>query len=252
MIPFLIGLLVFAATGFGLTYWLRAKSAAQPLSDTPRRGAEQLSQLRWRDFVRLVLQAMHGRGYRPISEPGGPADGIPTDGSDILLERANERALLSCQYGSGATVGAQIVHAAATAASLRGVDHVIIVTPGRFESGATQAAVQNKFELIDGEALWPEVRPYVAHPDGVAPVATPPANSRAQLMSWGGAALAGVIVWALAGALLPNHAQTEAAAAQEQQDPVVAMRTARVIGATLILRLRRVLADPPECFMPLI
>ena len=54
-----------------------------------------------------------------------------------------------------------------------------------------------------------------------------------------------ILPWAAnAGLAAPN--------ARAATDAANAMRTARVIGATLILRLRRVLADPPECFMPLI
>ena len=43
-----------------------------------------------------------------------------------------------------------------------------------------------------------------------------------------------------------------APSASAATDAASAMRTARVMGASLILRARRVLADPSECFMPLI
>ncbi len=219
MTPFLIGLFVFIAAGIGLTFWLR-KNSATPQSNAPKRGVEQLAQLRWRDFARLVLQAMSGRGYKPIIEDGSPSDGIPTDGGNILLERGSERALLSCQYGTGSIVAAQIVASAAAAASLRGAERVIVVTPGRFDSGVTELAAQQKIELIDGETLWPEVRPYVAKPEDPAVPATAPAVvSKTLAMAWGVAAVAGAIVWAIMGSFMPaNEAETVAS----EPAPVVA------------------------------
>lgn len=204
MIPFLIALLVFAGVGAGLTVWLRGKGTA-PQAEAPRRGVEQLAQLRWRDFARLVLQTMHGRGYRPVIGPNDPPDGIPSDGSDILLERDGERALLSCQYGTGATVAPQVVAAAATKASLRGASRLIVVTPGRFEGGVTDIASQQQVELIDGETLWPEVRPYVAHPED--PVSAPPAPAippKSLAFVWIGAALAGALAFIVVKGVMPD------------------------------------------------
>lgn len=203
--PFLIALLVFVGVGAGLTVWLRDKNAASQ-TGSARRGVEQLAQLRWRDFARLVLQAMNGRGYRPVVGPDDPPDGIPSDGSDILLERGGERALLSCQYGTGATVAPQVVAAAATKASLHGASRVIVVTPGRFEGGVANIVAKHEVELIDGEALWPEVRPYVAHPEDPAtstppPVAIPP---RTLAFAWLGAALAAVLAFVAVDGLMPD------------------------------------------------
>lgn len=204
MIPFLIALVVFAGVGAGLTVWLRGKGGV-PQAEPTRRGAEQLAQLRWRDFARLVLQAMHGRGYRPVIGPDDPPDGIPSDGSDILLERGGERALLSCQYGTGATVAPQVVAAAATKASLRGASRVIVVTPGRFEGGVSDVVAQHQVELIDGETLWPEVRPYVAHPEDPVSNTPPPAAiaPKSLAFAWLGAALAGGLAFVVVDGLMP-------------------------------------------------
>lgn len=223
MIPFLIALLVFAGVGAGLTVWLRGKGAA-PQAEPLRRGAEQLAQLRWRDFARLVLQAMHGRGYRPVIGPDDPPDGIPSDGSDILLERGGERALLSCQYGTGSTVAPQVVAAAATKASLHGASRVIVVTPGRFEGGVSNVVAQHQVELIDGETLWPEVRPYVAHPEDPGHVAPPPAAVPAKSLAfaWLGAALAGAVAFVVLDGLMPASADNEVVAVAPQPAPATA------------------------------
>ncbi|HPW13284.1 MAG TPA: hypothetical protein PK399_08950, partial [Thermomonas sp.] len=90
MSPILIALLVFVVLGLAATAWLRRPPSPPSTSQANARGAAQLGTLRWRDFTRLVLQAMHGRGYRTVVEDGMPADGIPTDGGDIVLERGGE------------------------------------------------------------------------------------------------------------------------------------------------------------------
>ena len=105
-----------------------------------KHGLVHLAGLRWRDFAKLVLQALHARGYRPAADEGLPADGIPTDGSDIVLERDGVRTLLSCKYGSAAVVGAQALLGLAKSATLRGTGEVIVVTPGRFDEEAARIA----------------------------------------------------------------------------------------------------------------
>jgi hypothetical protein len=202
MTPLLIALPVFVLSGLGLTLWLRHKQGAassQPEAQAAERSAAQLSKLRWRDFAKLVLQAMHKRGYRPSSEDGLPADGIPTDGSDIVLERNGERTLLSCKYGSASVVGAQALLGLAKSATLRGTQRVIVVTPGRFDEEAARIAQQQDIELIDGQSLWPEVRPYIPNAEAsvAAPAAVAPAP-RALALAWGGAAVIGALAWTMA------------------------------------------------------
>lgn len=214
MMPLLIALIAFALSGLGLTLWLRRSQAARQPQETPGRDAAQLSKLRWREFAKLVLQAMHARGYRPLVEDGLPADGIPTDGSDIVLERNGERTLLSCKYGSASVVGAQALLGLAKSATLRGTQQAIVVTPGRFDEEAARIAQQQNIELIDGQSLWPEVRPYVAYPEESAPHAQPAtaAASKILALSWGAAALIGGLAWLLAQGLQPATADASAAA----------------------------------------
>lgn len=235
MIPFLIALLVFVGVGAGLTVWLRGGKNAAPQSEPVRRGAEQLAQLRWRDFARLVLQAMHGRGYNPVIGPEDPPDGIPSDGSDILLKRADELALLSCQYGTGATVAPQVVASAATKASLHGASRVIVVTPGRFEGDIADIVANHQVELIDGETLWPEVRPYVARPEEPVPVTSPSAAipAKTQAFVWLGAALAGTLAFVAVDGLTqsPDSLPSEAVAPQANTAPPAAQRPAAAPSA---------------------
>lgn len=218
MSPILIALAVFVVLGLAATAWLRRPPSASAESQAAARGAGQLGTLRWRDFTRLVLQAMHGRGYRTVVEDGMPSDGIPTDGGDIVLERKGQRTLLSCKYGSGSIVGAQALLGLGGSATLRGAQRVIVVTPGGFDEEAIRMARQQDIELIDGEDLWPEVRPYVARPAhdptaAPAPVeASPkPTGPKALGIAWGGAAAVAAVAWMIAQGLQPAAPATSAA-----------------------------------------
>jgi len=225
MSPILFALVMFVVLGLAATAWLRRSPSQSSESQAAGRGAGQLGTLRWRDFTRLVLQAMHGRGYRTVVEDGMPADGIPTDGGDIVLERNGERTLLSCKYGSGSVVGAQALLGLGGSATLRGAQRVIVVTPGRFDEEAIRMARQQDIELIDGEDLWPEVRPYVARPAHDANPAqapaevTQPASPKALGIAWSGAAAVAVVAWMIAQGLQPESAATADATVASQATP---------------------------------
>ena len=226
MSPILIALVLFVVLGLAATAWLRRSPSLSSESQASERGAGQLGTLRWRDFTRLVLQAMHGRGYRTVVEDGMPADGIPTDGGDIVLERNGERTLLSVKYGSASVVPAQALLGLGGSATLRGTQRVIVVTPGRFDQEAIRMARQQDIELIDGEDLWPEVRPYVARPAQdanapPAPVEAPqPASPKTLGIAWAGAAAVAAVAWMLAQGLQPEApAASDATNAASQTTP---------------------------------
>ncbi|GHC05400.1 restriction endonuclease [Thermomonas carbonis] len=250
MSPILIALPVFVALGLAATAWLRRSPSSPAASQASERGAAQLGTLRWRDFTRLVLQAMHGRGYRTVVEEGMPADGIPTDGGDIVLERGGERTLLSVKYGSASIVGAQALLGLGGSATLRGTQKVIVVTPGRFDEEAMRMARQQDIELIDGEDLWPEVRPYVARPAqdttaAPAPVATAtPASPKMMGIAWGGAAVAAAVVWMIAQGLQSASTAAPVPMQTTAQTPAGASSTTPVASAPVIDNANAVPTDP--------
>ena len=193
MTPLLLALLVYAIAGAAATFWLRQHgSQAAATAEARERDESQLADLRWRDFTRLVLQAMKGRGFDPVIEDGMAPDGIPSDGGDILLERDGEHVLLSCKYGSGSVVGVQAILGLGKSATLRGAGNVIVTTPGKFETEAMRVArQQGNIELLDGKDLWPELRPYIAREPATAvePATAPtPLPASAFAIAWGGAA----------------------------------------------------------------
>ena len=79
MLSLSIALIVFIAAGFG-GRWLLLRL---PRTRDPRQaGLAYLGSLRWRDFTRLVVQAMKARGYALVQDPRGPADGVDADVED--------------------------------------------------------------------------------------------------------------------------------------------------------------------------
>jgi hypothetical protein len=209
MFPFLIALVVFVLAGIAATALLRRLPSD---SDDLKRGLAHLAGLRWRDFTRLVLQAMQARGYQVMQDEGGPADGLPTDGGDILLQQGSQRTLLSCKYGNASVVGAQSILGLGKSAELRGAHSAIVVSPGRFDDEARRVARQQHVELIDGATLWPEVKPFIG--DDLASEPAPATASRNRAIAWVGAAALGAVAWMLAQGLQPASppAQVEATA----------------------------------------
>ncbi len=197
MFPVLIALIVFVPAGFAAKAWLR-KSAINGGDLKP--GLAHLAGLRWREFAKLVLQAMQARGYEIVREDDGPADGLPTDGGDILLRQGSQRILLSCKYGNAAVVSAQSILGLGKSAELRGAHSAIVVTPGRFDDEARRVAGQQHVELIDGATLWPEVKPFIGH-DFTAGVADSTAKHNT-LVAWAGAAAVAAVSGMLAQGLL--------------------------------------------------
>ncbi|RZA17888.1 MAG: restriction endonuclease, partial [Lysobacteraceae bacterium] len=218
MTPLLLAFLVFAIAGGTATLWLRQRGTRTETAASVReRDDSQLAELRWRDFTRLVLQAMKGRGFEPVVEDGMSPDGVPSDGGDILLKRGDEYVLLSCKYGSAAVVGVQAILGLGKSATLRGAGSVILATPGRFDTEAMRVArQQGNIELLDGKDLWPELRPYVAREPAVpqltpAPPAPPPKHAIA--MAWAGAAALAAVAWIFAQGMAPDAPAIDAGSA---------------------------------------
>ena len=193
MFPFLLALIVFALAGAGATVWLRQQS---PKDNDLTQGLDYLAGLRWGDFIRLVLRAMHAAGYSTIGDDGKPNDGVASDGKDILLKRGSQRTLLSCKHGSSSIVSAQAVLGLGKSAQLRGATASIVVTPGRFDEEARRVASQQQVELIDGEHLWPKVKPFI--PEQMLPGKSTTTNPKASLIAWSAAAVLGLVAGLLA------------------------------------------------------
>lgn len=226
MFSFLLALIVFVLAGAGATVWLRRQP---PKGKDLLQGLDYLAGLRWGDFIRLVLRAMHAAGYSTIGDDGKPNDGFASDGKDILLKRGSQRTLLSCKHGSSSIVSAQAVLGLGKSAQLRGASASIVVTPGRFDAEARRVATQQQVELIDGEHLWPKVKPFV--PEQMLPGQSKVRNPKALLLAWGAAAVLGLVAGLLANSMQApidpaTDAKPSAAQSSAREQAEVASNTA--------------------------
>jgi hypothetical protein len=229
MFPLLIALIVFAMVGLAAGAFLRRSPAE---STDLRKGLAHLAGLRWREFAKLVLQAMQARGYQVVRDDDDRSDGLPGDGGDILMQLGSQRTLLSCKYGNASVVGAQSILGLGKSAELRGAHSAIVVSPGHFDDEARRVARQQHVELIDGATLWPEVKPFIGIDLDQQPA--PPASRRTLAITWLGAAVAGAIAWMLAQGLqtAPPAVVMQAPGAAAPAAPVKAAPAKPATGAS--------------------
>jgi len=166
--------------------------------DETETGVRALSALRWREFSHFVLDAMRHRGYEVLTSSDEAERGQQTE---FLLERHGERALLSCKHGSAYRLTRQSITELGAAMKFQGALSGLLVTPGTIDSDARKPADAANIELIDGHALWPEIAPLL--PQSLIDDVRGAADQRARrqvLLSWLGAAVAGVVIGLVLGA----------------------------------------------------
>lgn len=146
-----ITLLVGAATTAYL--WLIRRR-----DDETAAGLLALAGMRWRDFSRLILEAMElrGLGRIPIAN-----EDSQEHGSSFLLSGQGRQLLLACKHGSAYRIGSAAVDEFASEIRLRGVQGGILVTEGVLDKGGVEKAGRYNIEVIDGPLLWPTVKPMV-------------------------------------------------------------------------------------------
>lgn len=143
-------------------------------------GIAALAGMRWRDYIHLVLAALNQRGYERVFEPGASGDE-----SDYLLERDGQPWLLSSKHGTAYVLGSTAIAEFANAIRLRGAAGGLLVTSGQFALEAKPLAVAQRIELLDGPALWSELKPLL--PQEQLATVSAPAQARAKrhvAMTW--------------------------------------------------------------------
>lgn len=126
--------------------------------DETAAGLLALAGMRWRDFSRLVLEAMELRGLERI--PTAHEDN-QEHSSSFLLSGQGKQLLLACKHGSAYRIGSAAVDEFASEIRLRGVQGGILVTEGVLDKGGVEKADRYNIEVIDGPLLWPTVKPMV-------------------------------------------------------------------------------------------
>ncbi|MFD0738311.1 restriction endonuclease [Lysobacter koreensis] len=117
-------------------------------------GIRALAGMRWREFSRFVIEALHAQGFEasriePAADSGQQAD--------LLLSRGEQTWLLSCKQSANYRISAAQVAELAIAVRDSGAAGGILATLGRIEPQARERS--QGIELIDGATLWPLVDP---------------------------------------------------------------------------------------------
>jgi hypothetical protein len=193
LVGFLLAVVVAVAIGTGATWYLqRVKLPREERAE----GIAALADMRWRDFIRLILDVLAGRGYARVNDPEAASDE-----ADIPLERDGESWLLSSKHGASYVLGSGDIAEFASAMRMRGAKGGLLVTPGTFAPEARALAEPQRIELLDGPSLWPELRERLS-PEQRAAIG---AHARGKARQQSGFAwIAGIVVGALVFFLFPS------------------------------------------------
>jgi serine/threonine protein kinase/HJR/Mrr/RecB family endonuclease len=147
---------IVAVFGLAMTgYWFGIYSRRKRESEV---GVHSLANMKWRECIGLVLEAMRRDGYEEAPSSKQPGDG----GTDFLLMHDNEPVLLGYKHGTAYRIGDANVREFAHALQMQGAASGILVTLGLAESAARDLAKRYNVQIIDAGALWPKVRPFVS------------------------------------------------------------------------------------------
>ncbi len=220
-----IAILVTALLGAAATAWLWQVRRRQ---EETAAGIEALSEMRWREFSRLVIEALHTRGFEAESVERTLEQGPQ---ADVRLRHEGRTWLLACKLaGARSKLGIASVRELADAVRFNAAGGGILATPARIDGEARKAA--GALQLYDGDALWALVGPML--PQSLRDDLTANARKRSMretTLAWIAAAAIGLLV-----GFVPMLLQEDSAA------PTVGAPIARPAAAP---RLGPVPADPP-------
>src|SRR4249919_1018349 len=192
----LLALAVTALIGGVATAWLWL--VQQPRTEREE-GLRLLSAMRWREFSRLVVAALHSRGFEPEAIEDAAERG---QDSVIHLRRDGKEWLLACKQGLNYRITPAIVSDMTDAVRFHGAAGGVVASPGVTEPAARKVAA--RVDLVDGDALWPMVHTQLA-PGVRNELATQArqAATRHIAIAWAGALALG-----LAGAVVMPKGET--------------------------------------------
>jgi len=189
-----IALLITLLLGAAATVWLWLVRRRQGETIA---GIEALADMRWREFSRLVVEALQTQGFEAESVEQTLERGPQ---AELRLRRDGRTWLLACKLaGARSRLGAASVRELADAVRFHAAAGGILATPARIDADARK--VGNELALFDGTALWALVGPML--PTSLRDDLTANARRRSvreTAMAWIGAVVIGALVGFLAGA----------------------------------------------------
>jgi restriction system protein len=149
-----LGLSLFAGlvASFALGLWRADRNEA-------RAGIAALCRLKWRDYAHIVEDLLRDRGYTRGGEERRPGEG----GFDLMMTRGTSRYLIECKNGAAQRVTAAAVRDLAALVEHEGAEGAVIATTGQVDAEAELLAASRRVDIIAGDELWRQVRPWVPH-----------------------------------------------------------------------------------------
>ena len=193
-VSLLTALLVALVAGGAISayLWLYRRRRAETLA-----GIEALATMRWREFSRLVVEALQPRGFELESVEQTLERG--TQPEELRLQRDGRPWLLACKQGhADYQVSSAVVAEFANAVRFAGASGGVLATPGRIATAEVRGI---ELERYDGPALWALVRPLL--PESLRNDLTASARKQVQretLFGWAAA----VVLGAAVSLLLPD------------------------------------------------
>lgn len=129
--------------------WLRRRQHLEVAG-----GIGTLAAMRWREFSRFVIEALHAQGFEPRQVEPYADKALP---EDLVLERGEQTWLLSCKQAAEYRTTPKQVNELAKSVRHSGATGGIIATLGRIDAGARTHA--SNIELLDGPTLWSLIDP---------------------------------------------------------------------------------------------
>lgn len=117
-------------------------------------GIKIVAGMRWREFSRLVIDALRERGFEAVSLENSIQR---SQQADLVLRRDGRTWLLACKQGADYRITPATVSEFSKAMRFNGAVGGLMTTPGRVTADARSHA--DTVELIDGVALWPMLKP---------------------------------------------------------------------------------------------
>ena len=159
-------------------------------------GVQALANLKWRDCIAVVLEALHRDGYQRSAVAEAPAGGA----TEVMLTRNGLDVLLEYKHGTASHLTDSNVREFVNDVSLNGAREGILVTLGSADAGALRVASTHNVQIIGGPALWPKVRQFVL--PSLLETVRGQAGARTRNGLWAGTLLsiaAGVLIYVVMG-----------------------------------------------------
>lgn len=185
--------------------WLRRRQHLEVAS-----GIRTLAAMRWREFSRFVIEALHVQGFEPRQVEPYADKALP---EDLVLERGDQTWLLSCKQPAEYRTTPKQVNELAMSVRHAGASGGIIATLGHIDASARTHA--SNIELLDGPTLWSLIDPLLPpslHMDLAERART--STIRSTELAWLMSMLLGIAVALLLVPVGPVPAQTEEADGQ--------------------------------------